>query len=121
MTNAPTTARDDDDPGVTVYVSIGGPDDTLTQTRWAQYIAVVDTYVRTAAAGRVDGQSFSAPTSPTRCACWRAQVSPARLQGLQTALSRTAADFDQDSIVWAQVPQIQHLPAVSRFATGEPR
>lgn len=91
-----------------VYVSIGNRNDSLSQYRWASYIAAVAEMLNLAGAN-FHGEFFSAPVSMWQNACWCVEIQPGIADRLKLELAVIARDYEQDSIVWAEVPKTVFL------------
>ena len=82
-----------------VYISIGNSDDTLTQSRWADYVQDVRDAISDEA-DKFHGQWFSDSASAFQNACWCAEIHPLLTNDLKETLRGIAAEYDQDSIAW---------------------
>ena len=96
---------------MTVYVSIGNSDDKLTQPQWHDFVASVDSVLRSLAFHR-HGMWFSASDSEYQNACWCIEIRPDRAAQAKERLADIAADYLQESIAWAE--------AVTEFVTPTP-
>jgi hypothetical protein len=99
---------------VIVFISIGNSDDKLTQRRWSQYVKRVDVLLELC--DPIHGRWFSEPDSPYQNACWCVEFSGTPgiseiewIQRVRQSLRSIAAEFDQDSIAWAEVHQTEFL------------
>lgn len=98
----------------TVYVSIGNSDDKLTQADWAAFHAAVDGVIRRAAR-QMHGAWVSPSTDPWQNACWCFEVvadpDPDYCQArwLRGQLTNLAGAYGQDSIAWAEAPNVEFL------------
>lgn len=89
----------------TVYISIGNPDDKLTQAEWSNFYQEVDEVVFQHAP-QIFGAWASSPTSRWQNACWAIEldVLGGHVEGkLKHLLAGLAAHYRQDSIAWAVV------------------
>jgi len=93
---------------LTVYVSIGNSDDKLTQTRWSDFHARFLALLREHA-NAVWGAWLSNPADPWQNACACVEIGPDSVTALTRELARLAAEFDQDSIAWAEAPATRFL------------
>lgn len=85
---------------ITVYVSIGNSDNTLTQREYSGFVDAVRAVVASYA-DRVHGQWFSASASPYQNACWCFEIDETKIDALKHNLRCLARDFRQGSIAWA--------------------
>jgi hypothetical protein len=101
---------------ITAYVTVGNSDDKLTQVEWCHFHPAVDQVVRRAAQ-RVHGAWVSPSADPWQNACWCIEVddSPGAfgVQWLRGRLTNLAVAYQQDSIAWAEAPQVEFLGAPS--------
>ncbi len=95
----------------TVYVSIGNPDDKLTQARWSEFHDKVGAAVRGLAL-QVYGDWVSASNSPWQNACIGFEIGWETSERLQRDLADLAAEYGQDSIAWAEADTKFIGPAV---------
>lgn len=94
----------------TVYVSIGNSDGKLTQILWADFHSVVDKVVRSRAT-EVFGAWVSESTAKWQNACWGFSLDEFQIDRLKDELSTLAANFKQESIAWAEVPEAEMIKA----------
>jgi len=85
----------------TVYASIGNSDDKLTQARWAAFHDKFTAAVRGQAL-QVYGDWSSPSTDPWQNACIAFEIGYETSERLQRDLAELAAEYDQDSIAWAE-------------------
>lgn len=85
----------------TVYASIGNSDDKLTQARWAEFHGKFSAAVRGHAL-QVYGDWTSLTTDPWQNACIAFEIGYEVSERLQLDLAELAAEYDQDSIAWAE-------------------
>lgn len=85
----------------TVYVSINNSDDKLTQARWAELHDKVGAAVRGLAL-QIYGDWVSISTDPWQNACIAFEIGRETSDRLQRDLAELAAEYDQDSIAWAE-------------------
>lgn len=104
----------------TYYVSIGNSDDKLSQRQWCEFVQAVEEVLEKCF--QFHGIWFSRPDAAWQNACWCCQ-SPG--EGWNTRsyydarrkLRELAAEFNQDSITWAEAytdfltPQHDYRPA----------
>ena len=98
-----------------VYISIGNSDDKLTQAQWCEFVQTVEESLESYP---LHGVWFSRPDARWQNACWCAEI-PAIAPDLRRELRQIAAEFNQDSITWAEartefLQPIPTIPAVSR-------
>lgn len=96
----------------TAYVTIGNSDDKLTQQEWARFFSTVAVAIQRAAGaakGTVHGQWASEPASAWQNACWCVDINPDSAGLLKWRLSEIAGEFRQDSIAWADAPEVEFL------------
>ncbi len=86
---------------LTVYVSIGNSDDRLTQARWSSLTVELHN-VAAEYASETHGFWYSAPGVMWQNACMCIEIPPANVEAAQRELRRLAAEYGQDSIVWAE-------------------
>lgn len=82
------------------YISIGNSDDKLTQREWAAFWLRVDSLLRRWA-DAVHGAWLSQPSDRYQNACWCIEIEAPAAESVKATLRRVAAEFTQDSIVWA--------------------
>lgn len=85
----------------TVYASIGNSDDKLPQARWSEFHGKFTAAVRGLAL-QVYGDWSSPSTDPWQNACIAFEVGKETSERLQRDLAELAAEYDQDSIAWAE-------------------
>lgn len=92
----------------TIYASIGNSDDKLTQKQWA---AFTDEFVQsiTDLAEQFHGVWFSETTSEFQNMCVCFEIGEGAERELRSQLVRLRADYLQDSLAWAEVPQTEFL------------
>jgi hypothetical protein len=100
----------------TVYASIGNSDDKLTQARWSEFHDKVTTAVRGLAL-QVYGDWTSASVDPWQNACIAFEIGWETSERLQRDLGELAAEYDQDSIAWAEADTRFITPAAAAPAT----
>lgn len=105
----------------TVYVTIGNTDDKLSQGEWAKFIGDVNASMILAKldGGVVHFAGHSWPDAPWQNAMWCVQLASADLaDALKTRMAELARRHRQDTIAWAQVDQVELVPAAP--AGGDP-
>ena len=85
----------------TVYVSVGNSDDKLTQACWAEFHAKVTATVRSHALS-VYGDWTSGCADPWQNACIGFEIGHETTERLRRDLAELAAEYNQDSIAWAE-------------------
>lgn len=91
------------------YISIGNSDDKLPQMEWAAYCHRVNVEVRKHAMA-VHGHWFSEPSQPWQNACWCIEIyQPRYVPELKGALTDIAETYNQESIAWAAVAELEFL------------
>lgn len=85
----------------TVYASIGNSDDKLTQARWSEFHGKFTAAVRSHAL-QVYGNWVSLSADPWQNACIGFEIGHETSERLQRDLAELAAEYDQDSIAWAE-------------------
>lgn len=85
----------------TVYASIGNFDDKLSQARWAEFHDKFTAAVRSLAL-QVYGDWSSPSTDPWQNACIGFEIGNETSERLKRDLAELAAEYEQDSIVWAE-------------------
>jgi hypothetical protein len=93
---------------ITVYASIGNSDDALAQVQWSEFHALFTALICKAAT-RILGDWLSAPASRWQNACVCFEIGSGKADRLKRALGDLAAQFDQESIAWAEVAETQFL------------
>jgi hypothetical protein len=101
----------------TVYISIGNPDDKLTQARWSAFHDKVGAAVRGHAL-QVYGDWASASTDPWQNACICFEIGHETSERLRMDLAELAAEYGQDSIAWAEADTRFITPADAPTAAG---
>ena len=92
-----------------VYVCVGNSDDKLTQQQWARYVAEFRDLV-TGSAMRTHGVWFSPPDIAYQNAVICVEfVTGFDFRDLKRELGRLAADYYQNSIAWAEVPNTEFI------------
>lgn len=86
---------------ITVYVTVGNSDDKLSQFRWMCFQTDVTEALMDAGV-EFHGQWYSGPVSQWQNACWCFEVLPNVAERLKAKLEHVAANYDQDSIAWAE-------------------
>jgi len=92
----------------TVYVTIGNSDDKLTQSEWACFQIDVHKDLMTATR-EFHGSWHSNPGAPWQNAAWCIVIPDGVDQALKARLRVTASNYRQDSIAWAEVPNVEFL------------
>lgn len=100
----------------TVYASIGNSDDKLTQARWSAFHDKFTTAVRGLAL-QVYGDWTSGSTDPWQNACIAFEIGYETSERLQRDLAELAAEYNQDSIAWAEADTRFITPAAPVPAT----
>jgi hypothetical protein len=85
----------------TIYASIGNSDDKLAQARWSEFHGKFTAAVRGLAL-QVYGDWVSSSTDPWQNACIAFEIGNETSERLQRDLAELAAEYDQDSIAWAE-------------------
>jgi len=93
----------------TAAVLVGNSDDKLTQSRWAEYVALVGDLVEHAAR-KVYFTGHSNPGARWQNACWVFEVQEEDLGWLRLRLAHRASEFGQDSIALV-LGQSELIPA----------
>ena len=93
---------------ITVYISAGNSDDKLTQADWAAFQQRVVAEVQGIAV-EVHGVWHSAPMTGYQNMCICAVLNEHGAGVLRDELAGAAADFRQESIAWAEVPQTEFV------------
>lgn len=99
---------------IAVYVSVGNPNDDLSQAQWARLVREMNLLLQSAdGVGGVDltGQWLSEPASAWQDACWALQLSSRvpvrkRIESLRSKLLNIA-DRYRVTIVWAEAPKVE--------------
>jgi hypothetical protein len=84
---------------ITVFVQIGNSDDKLTQARWSDYVGDVEFVLRHLTKHFA---GLAAGDRPWQNACWCVEVPLNQRDPIRARLAKAAAEFDQDSIAWAE-------------------
>lgn len=87
-----------------VYICIGNSDDKLSQRQWRDFIDDIRGWVHTFAQA-IHGEWFSEPVSKWQNACWCVEVHDENAQEFKDKLRKLAAAYDQDSIIFDEVPE----------------
>lgn len=98
-----------DSAGTTAYISIGNSDDKLTQIEWATFYRRTNLAIRDFAQA-IHGQWVSEPASAWQNACWCAEIDRRHVGVLKAELRQLAGEYRQDSIAWAEAPNVEFLP-----------
>jgi hypothetical protein len=95
---------------VIVYISIGNSDDKLSQQEWCGFVNEVSEAIR-GVANFMHGSWFSESAGPWQNACWCAEINgpDRRMAWLRDDLARIAQSYRQDSITWAEVPEVEFI------------
>jgi hypothetical protein len=107
-TREPAAQRIATTASLTVYVSIGNSDDRLSQAQWSEFHGLFTALIRRAAT-RILGDWLSASNSRWQNACIGFELSGEKADRLKAALADLAAQFQQDSIAWAETTGTQFL------------
>lgn len=97
----------------TVYVTIGNSDDKLTQRLWSKFWNAVDDQVREYSF-HIHGAWLSEPSSEYQNACWCFVIEDDSdgedcYDDLRARLRVLAQHYGQDSILWAEAREVEHL------------
>jgi hypothetical protein len=98
----------------TVYFTIGNTDDKLSQAGWAAFVGDVQAVVERAkwTGAVVHFAGYSAPDAPWQNAQWCVQTpDEAVRESLRNALRYIAGRYQQESVAWAQLDQVELLAA----------
>ncbi len=87
---------------------IGNSDDKLTQAEWSDFVTEVDAVVRPAAV-IVYGAWHSPSADPWQNACWSLEPRDDAVATLRAQLAVIGRHFRQDSIAWADAPDVEFL------------
>jgi hypothetical protein len=93
---------------LTVYASIGNSDDKLTQAQWSEFHDIFAALIRTAAT-QIFGDWLSASNARWQNACVAFEIDVEAADRLKRALVNLAAEFNQESIAWAETTGTQFL------------
>jgi hypothetical protein len=94
--------------GMTAYVSIGNSDDKLTQAQWSEFHEIFVALIRKAAT-QIFGDWLSASNAKWQNACVAFEINAEAAGRLKHALANLAAEFNQDSIAWAETAGTEFL------------
>jgi hypothetical protein len=97
---------------MSVYVTIGNSDDKLTQEQWSKFCADVRAELMCAGA-KFHGQWYSESASQWQNACFCVEVVPGVVDELKANLGALAKAHRQDSIAWADAPDVEFLSGVA--------
>jgi hypothetical protein len=104
---------DNTTPTKTVYITIGNSDNRLSQYDWASLWEEVDSAIRFSShnMGRpvIHGAWQSPSVSPYQNACWCVELSVPLELRLRRMLAQAAFAYEQDSITWAQVSDVEFV------------
>jgi hypothetical protein len=101
----------------TVYVSIGNSDDKLPQAVWARFWRSVRSTLAVYAIN-THGEWLSSPTERYQNACWCIDLADDVVATVKARLANTAAQYDQDSIAWAEVTSTDFIRGLPTSAVA---
>lgn len=97
----------------TVYITIGNSDDKLSQEQWAEFCAAVHLAVTgmLAHGAVVHFHGYSIPSAPWQNAMWAVELpdDPDVVDALRVRLAGLAWAYNQDSIAWGRVENVEFL------------
>lgn len=101
----------------TATICIGNSDDRLCQKYWSSFLSATNAAIKLEAA-KIQFNGHSSYTAPWQNACWVVNINDEHLAKLRTALTKLAAQFDQDCIALAVgetelIPQAAPPPPIA--------
>lgn len=93
---------------MTVWVSIGNRDDTLTSRGWAEFHGKIAEMLDRAGAIQ-QGEWFSNPLAPWQTACWCVDIQPGIAERLKGELGVIGAQYGRGMVAWSEVSTAVYL------------